>query len=981
MAENNSSARESVNVSAEENPMSGANANASFSIADIVPRVIGQMASQFVPNVIPMPSTSTSTLMAAIPEFAGHELGDDAATWCEVVEEISKDASQQQRLSIATHALSGPAKAWYQGWKGRPRTWAKFKEDLYSVFVTEKKLHEHLLQALTYTSDSAPTYSQYARRNLLYLEQTRIAFKPEEYIELIVGTITDQSVRQAMINGTYTTTAALIVGISRFVKVTSGKHNSIESKDSARKQLSSVKRCYSCDGLDHILRDCPKRKKMDGQESIKKRTGVSYNYCKKKGHEESRCWQKQRNVREGNMRKHVEANTFRQTGCKLTPVKLRDVEIHCLLDNGADCSLLKERVVRRIGCKIDPYKIPIKGLGDITIWTIGHVDVPIRVDAVDTHLDFCIVRDEDIPYEAIIGRNVVTVEDVRIGTGAEGTHLEKPVALPEGHKDAEHHCCTIVTGVEEAREPIRNLLSKYSCMIAEGSNVRSIITGEMNITTVGNKVINYHPYRLSFSERETVINIIDNLLQNGIIRESTSPFTSPIVLVKKKDGSTRMCVDYRALNKITVKDRYPLPLIEDQLNRLGKGKYFSTLDMSSGFYQIPVAADSAEKTAFVTPDGHYEFLKVPFGLANAPAVFQRAINEALGALKNNIALVYLDDVMIPSQTVEESLKSLDKVLHALSVAGFSLNLGKCKFLQTSVEYLGREISADGIRPGKCKVHALLDSPTPTNVQEVRQFMGLAGYFRKFIPEFATRMACITKLTKKDTPWSWGQEQTDARQYVIDKLCAKPLLIIFDPNRETEHHTDASSTGYGAILFQRIDSNLHVAAYFSRRATPEESRYHSYKLETLWDSRGPIHFELLKPNEKLNSERYCQQLDNLKIVLPEKRPAMFNRKDIILLYDNARPHAALGTRQKLAKLFWEILSHPPYSPDLAPSDFHLFLSLQNFLQGKKFKNEEDIRQALVQSFASSDKALFKNGIYKLPSRWQEVINNDGNYIIQ
>ena len=133
----------------------------------------------------------------------------------------------------------------------------------------------------------------------------------------------------------------------------------------------------------------------------------------------------------------------------------------------------------------------------------------------------------------------------------------------------------------------------------------------------------------------------------------------------------------------------------------------------------------------------------------------------------------------------------------------------------------------------------------------------------------------------------------------------------------------------------------------------------------WDIRGPIHFELLKPNEKLNSERCCQQLDNLKTVLQEKRPGMFNRKDIILHHDNARPHTALGTRQKLAKLGWEILSHPPYYPDLALSDYHLFLSLQNFLQGKKFKYEEDIKKALVQFFAFKDKAFFKNGIYKLP----------------
>ena len=144
-------------------------------------------------------------------------------------------------------------------------------------------------------------------------------------------------------------------------------------------------------------------------------------------------------------------------------------------------------------------------------------------------------------------------------------------------------------------------------------------------------------------------------------------------------------------------------------------------------------------------------------------------------------------------------------------------------------------------------------------------------------------------------------------------------------------------------------------------------------------RGPIHYELLKPNEKLNSEKYCQQLDNLKTAVQKKRLAMLNRKDMILHYDNARPRAALGIRQKIAEVGWEIPSHPPYSPDIAPSDYHLFLSLENFLTGKK--NEEDAKQALVQFFASKDETFFKNGIYKLPSHWQQIINNNGNYIIR
>jgi hypothetical protein len=293
-----------------------------------------------------------------------------------------------------------------------------------------------------------------------------------------------------------------------------------------------------------------------------------------------------------------------------------------------------------------------------------------------------------------------------------------------------------------------------------------------------------------------------------------------------------MCVDYRELNSHTIKDRYPLPLIDDQLDRLGKGKFFTSLDLASGFHQIPISDESIEKTGFITPDGHYDSLRMPFGLANAPAVFQRALLNALGALKHSIAVVYLDDILIPSATVGEGLEFLQLILEALKVAGFPLNISKCKFLQSSVKYLGREISSEGIRPDADKVRALVSSPTPTNPKQVRQFMGLAGYFRKFVPNFASATSCITKLTKLDEPFRWGAEQDKAREYVVTHLTSRPLLAIYDPTLPTELHTDASAVGYGGILIQKCDGQTRVIAYFSKRTTQTEAKYHSYELETL-----------------------------------------------------------------------------------------------------------------------------------------------------
>lgn len=335
--------------------------------------------------------------------------------------------------------------------------------------------------------------------------------------------------------------------------------------------------------------------------------------------------------------------------------------------------------------------------------------------------------------------------------------------------------------------------------------------------------------------------ITNDLLNKGVIRESDSDFASPVLLVKKSDGTDRLCVDFRALNEIIEKDRYPLPLIQDQLDKLGKAKYFISIDMKNGLYQIPVSSESIKYTAFITPDGQFEFLKMPFGICNGPSVFQRAISKAVKHLK--FLLVYVDDLLIPFESISEGLEYLEQTLQALTDAGFTINLNKCKFFESEIDYLGYTISSEGIKPNEKKVSALQNSPVPSNIKQVRQFMGLASYFRRFIPEFSSRTACITKLTKNNEKWNWGPEQDDARNYVIKNLVSKPLLAVFDPVMPTELHTDASSQGYGAMLLQKVNGINRVIAYYSKRTTPAESRYHSYELETLAIYNALKHFRV------------------------------------------------------------------------------------------------------------------------------------------
>lgn len=340
------------------------------------------------------------------------------------------------------------------------------------------------------------------------------------------------------------------------------------------------------------------------------------------------------------------------------------------------------------------------------------------------------------------------------------------------------------------------------------------------------------PYRLNPDERKVVRERVSELLEAGIVRPSSSPNASPILLVKKKDGDDRMCIDFREINDNTIPDRFPLPLIEDQIARLHGGCYFSILDMASGFHQIPMHPDSIETTAFITPDGQYEYLAMPFGLRNAPAVFQRAVMEALGELENLYVVAYMDDLLIVSRTPKEALERLQIVLKVLTEKGFSLKLRKCSFLKTKVEYLGYEVSRGEVRPNPKKIEALTALPPPETVTQLRQFIGLASYFRQFVPKFSQTMAPLYALTTGNGKIQWKSTHEEVRQQIIQALTSEPVLTIFDPERETELHTDASSIGYGAVLLQKIYGKNHAVAYYSRRTTAAESKYHSYELETL-----------------------------------------------------------------------------------------------------------------------------------------------------
>lgn len=354
---------------------------------------------------------------------------------------------------------------------------------------------------------------------------------------------------------------------------------------------------------------------------------------------------------------------------------------------------------------------------------------------------------------------------------------------------------------------------------------------QMEIKLNDSNPVVYRPYRLPYPERELVRSMVKEMIDANIIRESNSTNASPILLVKKKTGEKRLCVDYRALNNKTRKEHYPLPLIDDLLDRLAGHYLFISLDLASGYYQIPIVEHSQDKTAFVTPDGQYQFKRMPFGLANAPSVFQRAMNKVLGNL--TYIIVYMDDVLIPARSFEEGIGRLHEVLSLIKEAGFTLKLEKCYFFEKEIDFLGFRVGGDGIKPGVRKTAAITDFPTPKNVHDVRRFIGLASFFRRFVKNFAFIARPLTDLLSTKFEWQWTSEQTEAFNTLKERPTERPILALYDPKLETELHTDASKLGVAGILMQRdVDALLRPVAYYSRKTTKDEQKLHSFDLETL-----------------------------------------------------------------------------------------------------------------------------------------------------
>ncbi|KAL5510200.1 hypothetical protein EMCRGX_G005707 [Ephydatia muelleri] len=364
--------------------------------------------------------------------------------------------------------------------------------------------------------------------------------------------------------------------------------------------------------------------------------------------------------------------------------------------------------------------------------------------------------------------------------------------------------------------------------IEQGSILNVSVTTSRESSTTNQllwEMVNKLPRRVPQARREEVRRLLREMLDNGVIEPSDSSWSSPVVLAKKKDGSLRFCVDYRKVNAVTRKDAYPLPRVDDTLDTLGGSKFFTTLDLASGYWQVEVATEDRPKTAFVTPEGLFQFKVMPFGLCNAPATFQRLMDRVLGGLKWSSCLVYFDDIIVIGSTFSEHLKHLAAVLTHLRQSGLKLNPTKCKLCQQQVTFLGHIVSTQGISTDPEKVEVIAKLPTPQSKRDVQQFLGLANYYRRFIKDFGVIAKPLNRLTEKNTTFEWSTTSQRAFENLRNCLVEPPVLAYPNYTRDFLLDTDASNCGIGAVLSQVDDSGAErVICYASRSLSRQEQRY-------------------------------------------------------------------------------------------------------------------------------------------------------------
>ena len=466
-----------------------------------------------------------------------------------------------------------------------------------------------------------------------------------------------------------------------------------------------------------------------------------------------------------------------------------------------------------------PYKV-ISRVGEVDYWVempdkrkssrLLHVNLLKRYIERDAKFTQCVTCD------TFVSLPVEITDEVPVYIGQQGTSIADDFQLD--------HL------TEQQRNELSELLSEFGVLFNDRPG-RTTLTSHHIELKPGSRPIRQPPYRVNPQKADLIREELEKMKDMGVIEESFSPWASPIVLIPKPDGSVRFCIDYRKVNDLTIPDGHPMPRIDDLVDKIGASRFKTKIDLSRGYWQVPLDDDSVPISAFVTPHGQFQWRFMPFGLRNAPATFQRLVWKVLAGLEG-FTCAYLDDVVIFSNSWSEHMNHLRIVFSRLQNAGLTLKKAKCVFATAVIDYLGHTISIDSIQPREAKVAALIQSPQPSNRKQLKSFLGLVGYYRKFIPHFAAIVSVLTNMLRKGEKFTWSKEADAAFVEIKSLLASKPILRPPDFRYPFFIGVDASSVAIGAYLFQMYDGLEHPVCYYSKRLTPAQTRYSTIEREAL-----------------------------------------------------------------------------------------------------------------------------------------------------
>uniref|UniRef100_A0A8C7Y9I5 Gypsy retrotransposon integrase-like protein 1 n=1 Tax=Oryzias sinensis TaxID=183150 RepID=A0A8C7Y9I5_9TELE len=505
-----------------------------------------------------------------------------------------------------------------------------------------------------------------------------------------------------------------------------------------------------------------------------------------------------------------------------------------LIDSGADSNFMSEEIVRKWGVNVSSQQHPlsVKAIDGHIINTSHLVTESIKMQ-IDNHFElvrFHILRNTEIPI--ILGLSWLQQHNPQLNWRS-GRILAWDVNC--------HSNCLGAMKTPLSSDKVKTIVDKYPDLTKVPTVYHDLkeVFNKLKASALpphrpydcsiellpGTSPPRGHLYSLSAPEREAMETYIKESLAAGLIRPSSSPAGAGFFFVKKKDGGLRPCIDYRGLNEITVRNRYPLPLMSSAYELLQGARIFTKLDLRNAYHLVRIRAGDEWKTAFNTPSGHFEYQVMPFGLTNAPAIFQNLVNDVLGDMINHFVFIYLDDILIFSRSMEEHVQHVRKVLLRLLQNQLYVKAEKCEFHTTTTSFLGLVISEGIIKMDPRKVKAVLEWPRPESRKQLQRFLGFANFYRRFIKNYSKIASPLHALTSSKRSFSWNQEAESAFQDLKQRFTSAPVLCTPDPSKQFIMEVDASDSGIGAVLSQRgQDNRVHPCAFFSRRLSSSERNY-------------------------------------------------------------------------------------------------------------------------------------------------------------